>query len=98
MTQKKIIIPPKASADSWVQGTEVPLDTAEPAEPAALAKPEEVKFSSINSSPQKKPSKREVRRVTLDISAELHKRLRLAAAEKGVPMVSIIECIVEKNL
>jgi hypothetical protein len=89
---KKTTIPPKPNAaqhiaqlDQFVTGT-----TAEPQTP--LEKPPEIQIA-----PTVETEKAKMKRLTLDISEDLHKAIKMQSVNLGIPMVDMLRKLLESN-
>lgn len=72
----------KANVDNWVENREVPTSEAEPQIAAPEAIPEE-------------PSQPKIKRLTLDISEALHKKIKVRAVIEGISMVEMLRELLE---
>ena len=72
----------KANVDNWVENREVPTSEAEPQITAPEAIPEE-------------PSQPKIKRLTLDISETLHKKIKVRAVIEGISMVEMLRELLE---
>ena len=87
MAIKKTAIPPKPSAaEKFVSGTLVPESQAE-------SKPAE----SIVQTPQIETEKTKLKRLTLDISEDLHRSIKMKSVSLGIPMVDMLRTLLESN-
>jgi predicted DNA binding CopG/RHH family protein len=73
----------KVNVDNWVENREVPTSEAEPQIAAAEATPEE------------SPSQPKIKRLTLDISETLHKKIKVRAVIEGISMVEMLRELLE---
>jgi predicted DNA binding CopG/RHH family protein len=71
-----------ANVDNWVENREVPISEAEP----QIAAPEAT---------TKEPSQPKIKRLTLDISEALHKKIKVKAVIEGISMVEMLRELLE---
>ena len=76
---------PKASVDDWVETRAGTADPATPAPPATQPKAEP------------SPQKQQMKRLTLDIPAQLHQRIKVKAVTEGVTMVDMLRDLLEET-
>lgn len=87
MAIKKTAIPPKPSAaEKFVSGN---LATASKAE----SKP----AKSIVQTSQIETEKTKLKRLTLDISEDLHRSIKMKSVSLGIPMVDMLRTLLESN-
>lgn len=87
MAIKKTAIPPKPSAaEKFVSGTLLTESQAE-------SKPAE----SIVQTPQIETEKTKLKRLTLDISEDLHRSIKMKSVSLGIPMVDMLRTLLESN-
>jgi hypothetical protein len=87
MAIKKTAIPPKPSAaEKFVSGN---LATASKAEPKPA--------KSIVQTPQIETEKTKLKRLTLDISEDLHRSIKMKSVSLGIPMVDMLRTLLESN-
>jgi predicted DNA binding CopG/RHH family protein len=72
----------KANVDNWVENREVPTSEAEP----QIAAPEAI---------LEEPSQPKIKRLTLDISETLHKKIKVRAVIEGISMVEMLRELLE---
>lgn len=88
MAIKKTAIPPKPSAaEKFVSGslaTESKSVASKPAE-------------SIVQTPHIEAEKTKLKRLTLDISEELHRSIKMKSVSLGIPMVDMLRTLLDKN-
>jgi predicted DNA binding CopG/RHH family protein len=71
----------KANVDNWVENREVPTSEADP----RLAAPEVTEEAS----------QPKIKRLTLDISEALHKKIKVRAVIEGISMVEMLRELLE---
>ena len=87
MAIKKTAIPPKPSAaEKFVSGN---LAT----ESQAKSKPAE----SIVQTPHIETEKTKLKRLTLDISEDLHRSIKMKSVSLGIPMVDMLRTLLDSN-
>lgn len=87
MAIKKTAIPPKPSAaEKFVSGNLAPASKAE-SKPA----------KSIVQTPQIETEKTKLKRLTLDISEDLHRSIKMKSVSLGIPMVDMLRTLLESN-
>ena len=87
MAIKKTAIPPKPSAaEKFVSGS---LTTE--------SKPESKSSKSIVQTPPIEPEKTKLKRLTLDISEELHRSIKMKSVSLGIPMVDMLRTLLDEN-
>jgi len=87
MAIKKTAIPPKPSAaEKFVSGN---LATESQSE-SKLAK-------SIVQTPQTDTEKTKLKRLTLDISEDLHRSIKMKSVSLGIPMVDMLRTLLDSN-
>jgi len=87
MAIKKTAIPPKPSAaEKFVSGN---LATESQSE----SKPAE----SIIQTPQTDTEKTKLKRLTLDISEDLHRSIKMKSVSLGIPMVDMLRTLLDSN-
>ena len=87
MAIKKTAIPPKPSAaEKFVSGN---LATA--------SKAESNPAKSIVQTPQIETEKTKLKRLTLDISEDLHRSIKMKSVSLGIPMVDMLRTLLESN-
>jgi predicted DNA binding CopG/RHH family protein len=74
----------KVNVDNWVENREVPTSEENP----QLAAPEET--PAMN-----EPSQPKIKRLTLDISEALHKKIKVRAVIEGISMVEMLRELLE---
>ena len=74
----------KANVDNWVENREVPTSEANP----QLAASEVAPAREEHSQPK-------IKRLTLDISEELHKKIKVKAVIEGISMVEMLRELLE---
>ena len=88
MAIKKTAIPPKPSAaEKFVSGnlaTESKPVKSQPAE-------------SIVQTPHIETEKTKLKRLTLDISEDLHRSIKMKSVSLGIPMVDMLRTLLESN-
>lgn len=91
MAIKKTAIPPKPSAaEKFVSGR---LTTESKPE----SKPESKSSKSIVQTPPIETEKTKLKRLTLDISEELHRSIKMKSVSLGIPMVDMLRTLLDKN-
>jgi predicted DNA binding CopG/RHH family protein len=73
----------KVNVDNWVENREVPTSEANP----QLAAPETTTIEE--------PSEPKIKRLTLDISEALHKKIKVRAVIEGISMVEMLRELLE---
>ena len=87
MAIKKIAIPPKPSAaEKIVSGTL-----------ATESQPESKPAKSIVQTPQIETEKTKLKRLTLDISEDLHRSIKMKSVSLGIPMVDMLRTLLDSN-
>ena len=87
MAIKKTAIPPKPSAaEKFVSGN---LATA--------SKAESNPAQSIVQTPQIETEITKLKRLTLDISEDLHRSIKMKSVSLGIPMVDMLRTLLESN-
>ena len=87
MAIKKTAIPPKPSAaEKFVSGRL----TSE-------SKPESKSSKSIVQTPPIETEKAKLKRLTLDISEELHRSIKMKSVSLGIPMVDMLRTLLDEN-
>jgi predicted DNA binding CopG/RHH family protein len=74
----------KASVDNWVENREVSTSESNP----QLATPEVTPITE-------EPDQPKIKRLTLDISETLHKKIKVRAVIKGISMVEMLRELLE---
>lgn len=74
----------KVNVDNWVENREVPTSEAEPQIAAAEATP------TLD-----EPNQAKIKRLTLDISETLHKKIKVRAVMEGISMVEMLRELLE---
>jgi predicted DNA binding CopG/RHH family protein len=74
----------KANVDNWVENREVPTSETNP----QLAAPEATPTTE-------EPSQLKIKRLTLDISETLHKKIKVRAVIEGISMVEMLRELLE---
>jgi predicted DNA binding CopG/RHH family protein len=74
----------KANVDNWVESREIPTSEANP----QLATPEVTQITE-------EPSQPKIKRLTLDISEALHKKIKVRAVIEGISMVEMLRELLE---
>jgi predicted DNA binding CopG/RHH family protein len=88
MAIKKTAIPPKPSAaEKFVSGS---LTTESKSGASKLA-------DSIVQTPHTEAEKTKLKRLTLDISEELHRSIKMKSVSLGIPMVDMLRTLLDKN-
>lgn len=97
-TGKKTTIPPKpntaqqiAKLDQFVSGK-----ITDPAPPTAPATPA-VTPSTVSENTTDSIEKAKMKRLTLDISEELHKAIKMQSVTLGIPMVDMLRKLLESH-
>jgi predicted DNA binding CopG/RHH family protein len=87
MAIKKTAIPPKPSAaEKFVSGNL-----------ATESQPKSNPSESIVQTPQLEAEKTKNKRLTLDISEELHRSIKMKSVSLGIPMVDMLRTLLHKN-
>ena len=87
MAIKKTAIPPKPSAaEKFVSGNL-----------AATLQAESKPAQSIVQAPQIETEKTKLKRLTLDISEDLHRSIKMKSVSLGIPMVDMLRTLLESN-
>jgi hypothetical protein len=97
---KKTTIPPKpntaqhiAQLDQFVTGATTPTPTtAEPQTPIITPSTPDIKIA-----PTVETEKAKMKRLTLDISEDLHKAIKMQSVTLGIPMVDMLRTLLESN-
>ncbi len=74
----------KANVDNWVENREVPTSEANP----------HLATTEVASIPEE-PSQPKIKRLTLDISEALHKKIKVRAVIEGISMVEMLRELLE---
>jgi hypothetical protein len=74
----------KANVDNWVENREVPISETNP----QLVPPEAIPTIE-------EPSQPKIKRLTLDISETLHKKIKVRAVIEGISMVEMLRELLE---
>ena len=87
MAIKKTAIPPKPSAaEKFVSGTL-----------ATESQPESKPAKSIVQTPHIETEKTKLKRLTLDISEDLHRSIKMKSVSLGIPMVDMLRTLLDSN-
>ena len=87
MAAKKVPFTPKPSAaDKFVSGN---LATEAPTV--------EAQEETIVQTPQTETEKTKLKRLTLDISEELHRSIKMKSVSLGIPMVDMLRTLLDSN-
>lgn len=87
MAIKKTAIPPKPSAaEKFVSGNL-----------ATESQPESKPAKSIVQTPQIETEKTKLKRLTLDISEDLHRSIKMKSVSLGIPMVDMLRTLLDSN-
>ena len=96
--RKTTTIPPKPSAsekiEQFVSGT---IATETKAESKPKSKPEAQQTESIVQTPQPNAEKGKLKRLTLDISEDLHRSIKMKSVSLGIPMVDMLRTLLDSN-
>lgn len=84
--------PPPPSADAWVSGGGIDPEVVTPQPEHSDA---QTSKHLNTSTPQGKSSRKDYKRTTVYLPAEMHKRLKLAALQQGMEMSAIVEQAVD---
>lgn len=110
---KKVVIPTKpvrdpAKLDQWISGEGGQPAATSPQPPPAVPPPASAAISAVQPSPVVEPEPPPqpveppapaipMKRLTLDISESLHRRLKATCAQRGTKMVDDIRLILERE-
>ena len=87
MAAKKVPFTAKPSAaDKFVSGNL-----------ATEAQPVEAQEETIVQAPQTETEKTKLKRLTLDISEELHRSIKMKSVSLGIPMVDMLRTLLDSN-
>jgi len=96
-TRKITTIPPKPSAtekiEQFVSGNAATIEPETQSESKAEVPPTE----SIVQTTQPKTEKGKLKRLTLDISEDLHRSIKMKSVSLGIPMVDMLRTLLESN-
>lgn len=93
MAIKKTAIPPKPSAaEKFVSGS-LATESKSVASKSVASKP----AASIVQAPHIEAEKTKLKRLTLDISEELHRSIKMKSVSLGIPMVDMLRTLLDKN-